>query len=157
MFLFCFSLGVFLVCCKYWFPPPQITAPSLSSRCSAAASRNLRAFLQRSGSTLVLVENPWCNTRKNKNKKKTTTKQPNKAPPPRCQTSQRCASGQTCDIDCTGRDLLAWKGDRDAAAAKGQNCPFLYVKSPVAQFGHKIGTLSFTQQSSNQSINKPLA
>ena len=82
---------------------------------------------------------------KNPNKQKTPSQQ---------QTSWRHASGQTCDIDCTGRDLLAWKGDRDAQAAKGQNCPFLYVKSPVPQFGHTTGTISFTQRSLNQSLKK---
>lgn len=144
---------VFLVCCEDRFPPPQMTAPSWSSRCSAVASRSLRALLQRSRSALALVENPLCNTRKNKKRKtQTNTKKPTWQ-----QLRWRWTSGQTCGIDCPGRDLLAWTGDRDAQAAMGHNCPFLYVKSPAAQFGHKVGTFySFTQRSSNQSLKNPL-
>lgn len=62
--------------------------------------------------------------------------------------------GQTCDG--SGRDLLAWKGDRDPQAVEGQSCPSPYVKYPEAQFGHKVGRISLTQQPSDQSLYTPL-
>lgn len=71
------------------------------------------------------------------------TKRKNKKRPPENKQVEDVSVDKV--VTQTVRDLLAWKGHRDAQTAKGQNCPFLYVKSPVAQFGHKIATILFTQ------------